>query len=187
MQYVNQYDSGAKCSSIGFNAERLFASLAKSRGYRVEDATKHENIYKHIDLKLYVFNPNKGHEDVISVDVKAQKKTNRNDSSFNSEWTWVEFRNVSGKHGWLLGEATHIAFERSGDFVSFPRKNLLRWVKQKIADENGGKITIKALSLSASGAKYKFYKRSGREDLLAQIKFSDAIPEIKGVQIWEKA
>ena len=63
--------------SEGNKAEDKFSKLMTSRGNSCVKSSKYEDIYKHIDLKLYVFNPNKGHEDVISVDVKAQKKTNR--------------------------------------------------------------------------------------------------------------
>ena len=85
MQYVNQYDSGANCSSVGLNAERLFANLAESKGYVVKSATKEENIFKHIDFFLSKLKEGEGIKST-SVDVKARKKNERGDKFFNDDY-----------------------------------------------------------------------------------------------------
>ena len=185
MQYVNQYDSGANCSSVGLNAERLFANLAESKGYVVKSATKEENIFKHIDFFLSKLKEGEGIKST-SVDVKARKKNERGDKFFNDDWTWVEFVNVHGQDGWLKGKAEFISFERAGDFVIVPRKGLFNWVKQAIADSNGGKITLKCKAKNARDARYKYYTREGRGDLLSQVRMKDILSNVEGIKIWKK-
>ena len=109
------------------------------------------------------------------VDVKSRKKTSRKDKNFNDDWIWLELKNVQGKDGWLLGASTHIAFERENEFVLVPRNELFTWVKKAIAERNGGKITIKCKAKNARDAKYKYYTRWNRQDLLTQVHYDDML------------
>jgi flagellar basal body rod protein FlgG len=182
MAYVNQRDEGGKCSAIGEKAEVVFAELATQKGYKVTPASREENIHKHIDFILSKEKSSK----VFKIDVKARKKNKRKDSNFNDDWLWLEFDNVQGKDGWLKGKATHIAFEREGEFALVPRAELLEWSKKKIAENNGGRITIKAKVSSATKAKYKLYTRWRRQDLLTQVAYDDMIKEMENILIWTK-
>ena len=181
MAYINQYDTTKACSQVGFKAEEDFKSIGLDLGYGICEATDAHNIKKHIDF--YLIN-SKGR--LISVDVKAMKKSSRKDSSFNTDSTWLEFQNVNGDSGWLSGEASHIAFERTDCFVLVPREALRSWAKAKIAAQNGGEINIKAKAASASQAKYKYYTRAGRRDVLTLVDYKDMLNDIKGIFTWQK-
>jgi hypothetical protein len=185
MQYVNQYDSGANCSSVGFNAERLFVNLANSKGYTVKNASKEHNMFKHIDLYLSKLKGGEGIK-TAAIDVKARKKSSRNSSCFNDNWIWLEFVNVNGDDGWLKGCADYIAFERKKDFVIVPRPALLFWSKDQIKIKNKG-FSIKAMARNSADAKYKYYTRSGRQDLLTQVHINDVLSGVKGIKIWKKS
>ena len=155
MPYINKHDKDGQCSRIGHKAESDFASLAESKGWNVSKASISDNMNKHIDFILRdMENLDSDH---CLVDVKSRKKTSRKDKKFNDDWIWLEFKNVQGKDGWLLGASTHIVFERENEFVLVPRNELFNWAKQAIADRNGGKITIKCKAKNAREAKYKYY------------------------------
>lgn len=87
-----------------------FASLFET----FTEATKEENIYKHIDIIV----------DGIKVDVKGMKRLNREDANVNPDIHYVEFQNVRGDKGWLYGEADYIAFEQPDYFIMVDRKKL---------------------------------------------------------------
>ena len=185
MTYINQYDAGAKCSSIGLKAEQSFVNLAKYKGYTVKNASEEHNMFKHIDFHLSKLKDGEGIK-TATVDVKARKKSSRDSSYFNDNWIWLEFVNVNGDDGWLKGCADYIAFERKEDFVIVPRPSLLSWSKEKIRIRNKG-FSIKAMAKNSADAKYKYYTRNGREDLLTQVHINDILSGVKGIKIWKKS
>ena len=67
------------------STEIKFASLFET----FKEATKEENMYKHIDLIV----------EGVKVDVKGMKKVNRSDASINPDIHWIEFQNVRGNKG----------------------------------------------------------------------------------------
>ena len=185
MAYINQYDAGASCSSIGLKAEQLFASLAESKGYAVKNASEEHNMFKHIDLYLSKLKDGEGVK-TAAIDVKARKKSQRNSSHFNDDWVWLEFVNVNGNNGWLKGRADYIAFERKKDFIIVPRGPLLNWAKEQIKIKNKG-ISVKAMAKNVADSRYKYYTRGGREDLLTQVHINDILSGITGIKIWKKS
>ncbi len=185
MPYVNKHDKDGQCSKIGHKAEADFASLAESKGWTVSKASKRDNMYKHIDFVLRDME-NFDLDQCLLVDVKSRKKTSRKDKNFNDDWIWLELKNVQGKDGWLLGASTHIAFERENEFVLVPRNELFTWVKKAIAERNGGKITIKCKAKNARDAKYKYYTRWNRQDLLTQVHYDDILKGVNNIEIWQK-
>lgn len=181
MAYVNKYDKDGSCSAIGHNAENTFVKIAQNKGFEVNKATKRKNMFSHIDFHL----SQEGKEN-MDVDVKARKKTSRKDNKFNDDWIWLEFKNVQGKKGWLLGDSTHIVFEREKEFAIVPREALASWAKQAMAEKNGGKITITCKAKNAKDARYKYYTRWNRDDLLTQVNYQDMVSAICGIKIWVK-
>ena len=159
MSYAREYFRGKK-------SEDLFKELMEDLGYIVNEATREENIKDHIDFYLKNNKLNKS----FSVDVKAQKKTNRSDSKVNDEWLWIEFKNVRGSLGWLQGKADKIAFERQIDFLMVDREKLKEFAFRKVENVDVDR---------ASDAKYKFYSRRGRDDLLTQISVDDLMQEVE--------
>jgi len=180
--YKNKFDTKGDCSANGHKAEVLFKNLAIKRNWVVKEAEKSDNIHKHIDFFIY----HKHADLALKIDVKSRKKISRKDKSFNNEWTWLEYKNVKGHAGWLLGESSHIAFEREDEFVVVPREELFLWSKKAMAEHNGcnGKVTINCKAKNAEDARYKYHQR--RKDLVTLVKYQDMIDNISNVEIWNK-
>ncbi len=186
MAYVNKYDRGGKCSAEGHNAEKSFVQLAEEKSFEVTSATRKANMFSHIDFILKKITKGEANPLTLKVDVKSRKRTSRKDKKIKEDWIWLEYRNVEGKNGWLVGESTHIAFEREHEFVLVPRENLFNWSKKAIADHNGGEMTIKCKAKNARDARYKYYTRWERDDLLTQVSYEDMVKQVSGIEIWEK-
>ena len=167
----NKYDKTGECLQSGLGAEQLFDKIAISKHLEIKNAKRRDNIQKHIDK--YVTDD----AGTWSVDIKARKKTRRSDNNAQDDWIWIEFQNVRGNTGWLYGEADYIAFETQDNFVIVKKDSLVKYVEGAV---DMGK------SVKYSGeAKYKTYRRAGRNDLLTMVELS----EIKNnceYSIWEK-
>ena len=182
MSYINKYDRDGECSKVGHKAESDFSTLARAKGWEVSAASRKANMHKHIDFIM----EKPDTDEYMQVDVKSRKKTSRKDKKFNDDWIWLEYKNVQGKSGWLLGEASHIVFERENEFLIVPRQALFEWSKKEIAARNGGKMTIKCKAKNSRDARYKYYTRWQRDDLLTQIYYNDMVEGVSGVEIWDK-
>ena len=160
--------------NAGLKAEIKFAEVANKKGYQVLNATRDDNINKHIDLYLL------RNESPISVDVKARKKLSRNDDDYNDDLTWIEFKNVRGKDGWLYGKADKIVFEREKDFVLVNRAPLQNFCEQTISE---------VFVHDSKEALYKKYQRPSREDIISLIRLDDVLHELyttNDIDIWKK-
>ena len=167
----NKYDKTGECLQSGLGAEQLFDKIAISKHLEIKNAKRRDNIQKHIDK--YVT------DDVgtWSVDIKARKKTRRSDDNAQDDWIWIEFQNVRGNTGWLYGEADYIAFETQDNFVIVKKDSLIEYVEGAV---DMGK------SVKYSGeAKYKTYRRAGRNDLLTMVELSEIKNNCEH-SIWEK-
>ena len=142
-----------------------FSKLLDSRNISWKKATRQQQ-FNHIDYTT----------SIGSIDVKAKKRISRSDSNSQSDFIWLEFKNVQGKKGWLCGSTDIIAFERENDFVLFRRKQLLDWAMNK--------CDIKQLVANSRDALYKGYTRRGRKDLISIVKMKEMM-EIYH-RIWEK-
>jgi len=145
--------------------ESDFSKLLEIRSISFRKATKQEQ-FKHIDYST----------SIGTIDVKAQKRISRSDSSEQEEFIWLEFKNVQGNKGWLSGVTDIIAFERANDFVLVRRKDLFLWAH--------GKCDLNTLVTNSRDALYKGYTRRGRKDLISIVKMVD----IMGLhhRIWSK-
>jgi len=144
---------------LGLKTESLFEEIAKKENFIVRKSSLSEDRYKHIDFFL------EQDHFKYSVDVKARKKTNRDDAKVNDEWTWIEFKNVLGRKGWLYGEADYIAFERADDFLMVNRENLVKFCEDK--------VDLETMVSRAYQAEYKVYQRQGRRDLITRVRMDD--------------
>lgn len=178
MTYVNKFDKDGKCSKEGHSAENIFKKIAESKNYLVTLASKQENMHKHIDMFLEGRDSETKKKKVISVDIKASKRTSRKDKNFNYEWVWIEIKNVQGRKGWLFGEADFIAFEQEKHFVLVPRKTLVSFVKSNV------RFDLDKVE-RASHAKYKIYQRRGRRDQITQVKLEDLL-KLNNITQWKK-
>jgi len=155
---------------LGDNAERLFIILAVKQGWKISASSKDENIDEHWDYLIEKEN------ELFKVEVKSQKRINRGDKDEQTQFTWVELRNVRGKVGWLFGKADLIAFEKEKSFILVKRLELLALVNKK--------VNLVAKVREAKDALYKIYTRIGRKDKLTLLPTKD-IEEIKFME-WNK-
>tara|TARA_R110000824_G_scaffold49606_2_gene139258 strand:- start:935 stop:1444 length:510 start_codon:yes stop_codon:yes gene_type:complete len=148
----------------GNNGEKRFRDIVESFGLTAREATFKENVHDHIDF--FVKGESKNLSDFgFSVDVKARKRTSRGSDEYDDEYTWIEFKNVQGKRGWLYGKADKIAFEIEAGFLMVDRGELAKWCEEK--------VDFKKSARNAYTAIYKVYTRKGRNDLITRIKTED--------------
>ena len=177
--YVNDHDFTGECSKRGQAAEDSFIKVAYQRHYKIRKATRKEQC-DHIDYFLTGLHPISRKEIQVTVDVKAVKKTTRQEKPFNTRWVWLEMVNVQGKRGWVHGKANFIAFERYADFVVIKRDSIRKWV------ESSGRIRYDLPYVNKSWqAKYRVYCRPGRKDQITLVKMSDIL-KLDSCYIWEK-
>ena len=141
----------------GHETEALFSSCLSKRGITHQAASKSEQMLKHID-----FHTEKG-----TIDVKAMKKIQREDSYAQNDLIWLEFANVRGNTGWIRSDVDYIAFERANDFLIVKRQLLLE-LAESLCD-------LVNITTQAKEALYKGYQRKGRADLISMIKMSDIL------------
>jgi single-stranded-DNA-specific exonuclease len=170
-KYRNSKDRDGSCQESGENAHSRFEEIAKQKGFDVSQSSKEEDIKDHIDC--FILKDNKK----ASVDVKAMKKSKRNDKEVNAEWVWIEYVNVMGDKGWLYGKADIIAFEQPEGFIVANRNQLKDLCEEKVPFI----IESENLALSPQTAQYKLYKRG--KDWMTQIHVDDIKEKVKH-HIW---
>ncbi|HRQ24916.1 MAG TPA: hypothetical protein PLF42_15930 [Anaerolineales bacterium] len=149
---------------LGNKAEDVFMQMAKAHGWKISASTKEQNIDEHWDFLI------EKDDQACKVEVKSEKRIQRDDVNAQAEFIWVELRNVRGKIGWLFGTADLIAFEKGNAFVFVKRLDLLGVVNQN--------VDLVAKVKSAKEALYKIYTRDGRKDKLTLLPFRDIEPII---------
>lgn len=155
MSYKQSYE-------VGLKVEDKFKKIAKNNFKVVKEASRSDNIKKHIDF--YIGDDKKT---LVGVDVKARKKISRGTKSAQEELFWIEIKNVSGKCGWLFGEAHWICFEYGDGFLFVDRTDLLRKTIEK--------TDFLDVVTSPHKAIYKIYNRKGRLDILTLLKLQDVL------------
>jgi len=164
----------AESIRIGQSCEDLFVLTAKKalgpRLLSITPSTPTQDKREHWDYALTTA------EGAVKVDVKARRKMNRSDADAQDLYFPVEFVSVSGKKGWIYGDADVIAFEVLHAFVLVERSAYAS-MAEKLVDM--GNFVDRA-----SDAVYKCYTRKGRRDLFSWIKRADllSIPH----EIWMK-
>ena len=144
----------------GDQAEEKFRILMEERGWSCTSATFSENCHKHIDFHLEK-------EDIkITVDVKGLKRKHRH-GDYDYDNILLEYSNVQGRRGWLLGEANLIAFECKGYFLLVDRKQLLAWSEPLIKDLDNPIVNQKGI------VPYQARQRRGRKDVWARVPLKD--------------
>lgn len=141
----------------GRQAENEFA---KAYLQNINWATQDQDMFEHWDVEGILIDIS---DQPLKFDVKAMKKVNRADDSFNDDVTWIEGTNVHGKDGWIKGKADYIVFEREKVWTVIKRSELFNWTINKIRRK--GNQTGKGL--------YQVYQRPNRKDKLTLINFSD--------------
>lgn len=164
----NNYKSSYLDGNI---SENIFVNVAKNNGFTVQESSKYDNIYNHIDFYL------KKGELKISFDVKGQKRKNRKDKEKSNQIIWIELKNVLGKKGWLYGKQDYIAFEFKDNFTIVKTEHLKNYIQSTI---NFDLPYVKNPDMAYK----RLYQRKNRKDLITIIKKIDllTIPH----RIWVK-
>jgi hypothetical protein len=164
----------------GGKAEATFESVAIKRGNKVTEADRKTNIHNHIDFFLENKAGTKS-----SVDVKGMKRVARGGER-TEDIQWIEFLNVKGNKGWIMGDAELIAFEAVSCFYLFKRIDLLDFCTTKCSRERQNNPR----SMPGRGmhrSNYTPYRRTASDRLdsiiLAPMSdFVNCVPHLK----WEK-
>jgi len=119
---------------------RIFSDIRKS--------SREEDIELHVDFW----------HDKDGVDVKGNNLPDE---------IWVEFRNVNGDLGWLLGQAKWIAFElcEVGGFIRVERQDLLDWCLEN--------VNFNEYVPYKRDAYKKIYQRKNRKDKITKLVLDD--------------
>ena len=123
-----------------------------ANGYMVEESSRKQNIYGHIDFFVeHTSNPN---SKKISIDVKGNR---------HLDCIWLELKNVRGNKGWLECCSDVIAFDivELDSFCFFRRKDLLDFASK-----------FKEIAKDKTEFN-KLYTRKGRKDVLVKVKYED--------------
>jgi len=164
--YKNAKDSN-NSALIGQKGEDLFVELIeKKKHITVVKATWTEQVKEHIDYKLI------GNDYKITVDVKAMKRIGRWDGKPQDDIIWIEFKNISGKKGWLYGEADAISFQCIDGFLCVARKKLVK-LCEKLVGYKRKDITLE--NAKSKKGLYTLYTRNGRNDILTTITKADLL------------
>jgi len=142
-------------------SEANFSLACQKKGLETTEATRQQDVNEHWDWKI----SNPKTKKISLVDVKGARKKSRSDARLNYDITWLEFKNVRGDDGSLLGKADYIAFEQKDYFLICKRKDLVSWVKEKITDKNFVQYSREAM--------YRYYQRYGRKDVITMVLISD--------------
>jgi len=142
----------------GLKVEEYFIKLAEDDGYKCLRANNYQDKYEHWDVKMIKDGKS------ARVDVKGYKESHK------VGLTWVEFKTVDGKDGWIKGRAHAIAFEREDCFDLIHREKLRKFVKSKIVNPTGY-VFLKPDDLSEIA--YHRYRRMGRKDMVVIVPFAD--------------
>lgn len=146
-----------KAVNEGHAAEKIFMDLMRERGNHTFAANRKENMYEHIDCWVRCKQGS-----YVPFDIKGMKRSYKKDGNII-----LEYKNVRGDKGWLLGKAHFIAFQIEEGFLYVKRQEL-HDLGKKLCD-----LTDTVDSINK--ALYKAYTREkfGRSDLVTMIKMQD--------------
>jgi len=168
---VNYRDTGGKCWTRGQKFEDLCLEVFQQRGIKTRPSNEQEDTYLHADFFAYSEKWGRW----VSVDAKAMRAVQRG-QPLQDEFIFVEWKNTTGKPGWLIGGADVLVFERKTDLVVVNRSTVLDTARELVNRKKRVDYANKSL--------YAVYTRYGRKDEISMIRISD-IPEDM-ISVWPK-
>ena len=156
--------------TMGENAEVAFDKAMAAMGCHVQESSKYENRVQHIDRWMVPekwVNKSGWRKQSVGVEVKGMKRISRRSPNPQSEWLWIEFKNVVGGAGWLYGDAMLLATEVEDGFYLLYLKSLRAWAEWKV--DRNAKVQY------PNQAKYKSYSRKDRDDVMSLVRLQDFI------------
>jgi hypothetical protein len=147
---------------VGQEAEDKFKRACACNNIHVTPATKDEDKKEHIDFWV------KWDDGKLKpVDVKAVKKLDSKSYILEYFFFTIEWQNVLGKAGWVLGKSKYIVFETAKNFLFIPRVKLVEWWENNV-DMN----TVVDENHKAMGC--VFYRRgNGDQDIISIISIEE--------------
>jgi len=163
---------------VGNSAEIRFIKYLKD-GFNIDavKTSKNDDIIKHQDYKLINFFPEITKKSDFFVDIKSLKKIQRNDLSYQDEYTWIELKNVNGDDGWVKSKYLDgIVIETFKHWVVLDRLTLENYVESVLDDD---------FVYNPNDAHYKKYSRNGRLDISTLVD-TKTIIDYCGILIFSK-
>jgi hypothetical protein len=159
MKYKQSWEEGTA-------AEQAYITSLENEGYiYIRHATPTEDRQDHWDLMFK--DPDVGV--TFTTDVKAQRHKYRG-GPLLEDFLVIEWKNVAGKEGWILGKAYEIAYEYLDNFYVFNRKELMNYA---FMVTDFCKIVTKF-----SDCVHGIYQRKDRKDQMTLLKLSDLLLSI---------
>jgi len=135
------------CKIDGDSFEDLFKQKIISKKLRYQKSSQKDDWYGHIDCYVNGY----------GVDVKGRRRL---------EEIWLEYTNVNGNKGWLMGKAMYIAMfiKELNAFSIYYRKDLLRFIEKNVQEETTNRQDY-----------LKFYTRKkwGKKDMIVKVRYTD--------------
>jgi hypothetical protein len=121
-EMTTNYETDTISGRQGKRAEDLFRKILFWKlGIQPTTPKEGEDIFSHYDLCV------DGH----TYDVKSRKSISRG-KPLQDAYQWIEYQNVRGDTGWLLGRADTIAFELKFTWMLVNRERLLELVRERV-------------------------------------------------------
>jgi len=170
---------------------KLFVDLLEKRGWKFREPTKHEDMHEHIDGHVTVCDDKGKAVCGFSVDLKGDKYTSRRNQGLEQcLCQYVEFLNVRGRKGWVLGKADYIAIlnEEQNGFYVVAREKLVKFCEELFEVDLSGTVGAIRHELNnrhcwterVDSAMHKLYRRYDRPDeAVCQINMEDVKSLVK--------
>jgi hypothetical protein len=174
MTYKHRKDKTGNAFRLGKNAELNFFYLMKRYKDVTCKATKLSENKRHIDFRIT--HPKDGN---VTIDIKAMKKLNRQDSNTRDDIIWIEFKNGYGQLGWIYGKQDCIGFQCKEGFIIVSTKKLRKLCEKLVGYTKKDFDCDFDYSLTSTKKElYKLYSRKERHneyDVLTIIKKEDLL------------
>ena len=172
MSIHHHLDTSGRCAAMGQSAEDTFAALAKEQGFTVKKSSDHQDRIEHFDFLI-----EKGGKR-YRVEVKSKKGFSiLHKGRMIRDFFLLEFVGVTGRAGWLYGQADLVAFQEENGFYLVPRKTLV---------EVGEKLCTREWVDDKKQMLYKNYGRKDRQDEVSAILVNDILVA-RNFSFWKKA
>lgn len=148
------------CLTTGFTDEDYAEMLlVRNYGGACYHSSRDDDMHRHIDFWWHCPNGN-----WYSFDVKGWYHDKHTRAILPSYHHWLEWQNVTGRKGWVLGEAHFIAFLTMDDLIIVNR--------DRLAALTGECVSLNGLTHDKPDVDYIPYQRRGRNDIIIRVPHS---------------
>ena len=158
---------------------KAFRKKVEARGWIYKKSTSNEDMYDHVDCHVSILDDKKRIVRQIRIDLKGKKYTNQaNEGNESERCQYIEFMNVRGNKGWLLGKAHYIVIEGDEKFYFVERSDMIKFSEElfKVNLNQSVEKIEEDLSTHMWASRptfHKLYRRKNRRDLVTLISIED--------------